>query len=291
MQTYLSLDPRSAEDVKKIKRILALDLPWEKSTDPYVQQFARLDNLRLTLYTGGKLLLQGKGLEEFLSRYVQEHLATIDEMAAIAENGTVGADESGKGDFFGPLVTAAVYIPDERLIQELGLRDSKEMTDRRIMELADEIPLYCPVALRVLMPREYNKIYQSMPNLNKILAREHAANIAELLAKHKVGHIYIDQFSKTDLVGPLLKTSVPYLAETGAENKFPAVAAASIMARAYFVRGLEELSEEFGIALPKGAYQVESAGRDFIKRHGIEALASVAKIHFKTHEKLLRLFE
>ena len=208
----------------------------------------------------------------------------------------IGSDESGKGDYFGPLVVAAVLLPDadtERLLVERGVRDSKLVPDAEAELLGSLIAARCPHEVVVLHPPRYNELHQKTGNLNKILAWAHARAIEDLLARHPdVDTVTVDQFAK----GPRLQDA---LFERGraavvreaprAESEDAAVAAASILARAEFLRELAALRQRHGIRLPKGAGPpVVDAGRAFVRRHGRSALSEVAKVHFATTEVIER---
>lgn len=195
-----------------------------------------------------------------------------------------GSDESGKGDFFGPLCVAAVRVTRELAagLVRAGVRDSKLLEDARILEMDGAIRRVCPVGIASLPPEQYNAAYDG--NLNRLLGRLHADALAQVAGGAEA--FVVDKFGAERYVrDPLEKLgiSVPKLVlREGAESD-PAVAAASVVARAEFVRGLRALEERFGMPLPPGAAaRVEAAGRAFVRRHGVDALLCVAKRHFRT---------
>jgi ribonuclease HIII len=201
--------------------------------------------------------------------------------------GRIGTDESGKGDFFGPLVIAGFYLPDgqDDVIRALGVRDSKKMTDKRVLEVAETLKAGYPHALVVIGPEKYNELYAKMRNLNKLLAWGHARSIENILEKVDCRQVITDQFGDASLVkNALMKKgrTIELDQHPGAEED-PAVAAASVLARAEFLNRLRALSREIGMELPKGASQaVEEAGVRLVRKHGVDVLNKVAKTHFKT---------
>lgn len=219
-------------------------------------------------------------------------------------NAWIGTDEAGKGDYFGPLVAAAVYVDAEcrETFSAMGITDGKRLSNRRIQDLAASIR--CCYAQHIVvvekMPAEYNALYATLrrrgQNLNHLLASLHAEAIRTLANSVGAKHALVDQFSKDDLITPQLIqgiNNVPSLQHgavstalgieikqvTKAERDI-AVAAASIIARDAFLTGMDTLSETYQMRLPRGAYQVVEAGREFVKLHGSDALQNVAKLHF-----------
>lgn len=204
--------------------------------------------------------------------------------------GKIGVDESGKGDYFGPLVIAACYVGPEHLAELDGVKDSKKLTDAMAHKLAAVIRKTCPYSTVVVGPDKYNQLYSEIKNLNKLLAWGHARAIEDLLAKQPAELVVSDQFAKPEeLQRRLMKLgrTVKLESRVRAEADI-AVAAASILARSEFLNRLKRLSEKFGIELPKGAsQQVIDAARKFVEKHGIESLTQVAKVHFATTKSVL----
>jgi len=204
----------------------------------------------------------------------------------------IGIDESGKGDYFGPLVIAAVFV-DATTQGELALmqvRDSKKISDGRILAMAPDIRLVCPHSVVAIGPRKYNELYAKIRNLNRLLAWGHAKALETLLERVSCERAISDQFGDERLILNALQEKgrkIVLEQRTKAESDM-AVAAASILARAEFLIRLKRLSEEVGTTLPKGASPaVELAARMVIKKHGQERLESVAKLHFKTTQAVL----
>lgn len=204
----------------------------------------------------------------------------------------IGIDESGKGDYFGPLVIAAVFV-DATTQGELALmqvRDSKKISDGRILEMAPDIKAICPHSLIAIGPHKYNELYAKIRNLNRLLAWGHAKALENLLERVSCERAISDQFGDERLILNALQEKgrkIVLEQRTKAESDM-AVAAASILARAEFLLRLKRLSDEVGTTLPKGASPaVELAAKMVIKKHGQERLDSVAKLHFKTTQAVL----
>ncbi|MGQ0694250.1 MAG: ribonuclease HIII [Nitrospiraceae bacterium] len=204
----------------------------------------------------------------------------------------IGIDESGKGDYFGPLVIAAVFV-DVTTQGELAImevRDSKKISDGRILEMAPDICTICPHSIVAIGPHKYNELYAKIRNLNRLLAWGHARALENLLEQVSCGRAIADQFGDERFILNALQEKgrkIVLEQRTKAESDL-AVAAASILARAEFLLRLKRLSDEVGTALPKGASPaVELAARMVIKKHGRERLDSVAKLHFKTTQAVL----
>ena len=212
---------------------------------------------------------------------------------APTQAGTIGIDESGKGDYFGPLVVAGAHVtPDqEAQLHALGVRDSKTLSDTRASLLAVQIRALCTTTLVTIRPERYNSLYASFKNLNKMLAWGHARAIENLLERVPCERVIADQFGDERFLNNALMQkgrTVKLIQKPRAEQEM-AVAAASIVARAEFLRRLQDLSSHFALALPKGASpQVIIAGKAFVEQHGSDALGQVAKLHFRTTEKVMQ---
>ena len=206
--------------------------------------------------------------------------------------GTIGIDESGKGDYFGPLVIAGAHVtPDqEAQLRDLGVRDSKTLSDKRAGILAAHIRTLCTTTLVTIGPERYNSLYASLKNLNTMLAWGHARAIENLLETVTCEQVIADQFGNARFLNNALMQkgrTVKLIQKPRAEQEM-AVAAASIVARAEFLRRLQDLSSRFAITLPKGAsMQVISAGKAFVEQYDAATLSQVAKLHFRTTKKVI----
>lgn len=298
--------PLSLEQVEKLRTIL-LGQGWELEKRPYMHFFGQRERLSVSAYEKGpKIVLQGRGVEEFME-FTLEPLVLCEARGAVPKETTqshppewfsphFGIDESGKGDLFGPLVIAGAYVdPDiARHWRAAGVQDSKAIgTDGRIRELARLI-LETPgvvTSVVVIGPERYNALYDKFKNLNRLLAWGHARVIENLLElKPDCPRALSDQFANPRLVQSALMEKgrgIQLDQRTKAESD-PAVAAASILARAQFVDWLAKESRTLGMPLPKGASAaVKAAGSSLVRRDGVAVLGKVAKLHFKTAHEIL----
>ena len=205
----------------------------------------------------------------------------------------IGIDESGKGDYFGPLVIAAVFVnaTTQGELRLMEVRDSKKIADGRILEMAPDIKTICPHSVIAIGPQKYNELYAKIKNLNRLLAWGHAKALENLLERGVTcGRAISDQFGDERLILNALqeKGRTIVLEQRPKAEADLAVAAASILARAEFLLRLKRLSHEVGTTLPKGASPaVELAAKMIIKKHGRDRLGTVAKLHFKTTQAVL----
>ncbi len=210
----------------------------------------------------------------------------------------IGVDESGKGDYFGPLVIAGVLVDKEIEIdlRKIGVRDSKLLNDKQATHIASQIESVCKGRFDLvrIFPTRYNELYEEhgiQHNLNRLLAWGHARVIENILAKHQVGNAISDQFGDESFILDALMAkgkSIKLIQRHRAEQN-TGVAAASILARAEFLKGLSKLSQEIGFNLLKGASdQVVAVARTIYKQHGKPGLEKVAKLHFKTTQKIIK---
>lgn len=209
----------------------------------------------------------------------------------VFENALIGVDESGKGDYFGPLVIAGVYADAamKRELAKIGAMDSKALTDKKIELLAREIKTICPHDIVTVGCEAYNKIYHRVNNLNKLLAWGHARVIENMLEKVQCQYALSDQFGAEHFIQEALmekgRTLKLEQKTKGEENIV--VAAASILARNEFVQKMEEMNEIYHMTFPKGASSATiQAAQMFVRMYGKENLNKVAKLHFKTTEKI-----
>lgn len=210
------------------------------------------------------------------------------------EKGRIGTDESGKGDYFGPLVIAGVFLLDEQdpVLQELGVKDSKSFSDNRVRELAEVIKKGYKHSIVAIGPERYNQLYANLRNLNRLLAWGHSRVIENILGEVACRRAITDQFGdKAYVLNALMKKGkrIDLIQKPKGEEDM-AVAAASILARAEFLKRLHFLSREVGIDLPKGSSPLaEEAAVKLVKKHGLEILDKVAKKHFKLTERILAI--
>jgi ribonuclease HIII len=269
---------------------------------PYARFASEKDKLNVVFYESGKLVVQGKGTQEFIEFVLEPEILKQARMGyeAVLNPDLLlprfGVDESGKGDFFGPLCIAGVYVNESvvKAWQDAGVKDSKNISsDKRIAELARVIR-ETPGCVSTAVPvgnEAYNRLYKTMGSVNTLLAWGHARVIENLMGqRHRMTPLPVraisDQFaSNKDTVARALMSmgrEIELVQRHKAEEDL-AVAAASILARDEFVSRLAKLEKQFGMALPKGASAaVDAAAKEFIAKHGVENLPKVAKMHFRT---------
>jgi ribonuclease HIII len=204
----------------------------------------------------------------------------------------IGSDESGKGDYFGPLVVAAVALTQDnwRVLAELGVQDSKNLSDDRATRIANDIRDAFPNEVIAIMPPRYNELWKKFGNVNRLLAWAHARVIENVVEKAPEATAAVaDQFGDESLIRNALfeRGRELQLVQMPRAERDPAVAAASILARAEFLRRLDQLAREAGVRLPKGASsQVDAVARALVVQRGAESLQAIAKTHFKTTQKV-----
>ncbi len=300
MTTYTA--PLSYDQVETLRRVLEAR-GYDFESKPHALFSARKGKLNVTAYQKGpKVLIQGKGTEDFVrftlepevlgeARLGYEEILEPDKFAP-----HFGIDESGKGDFFGPLVIAGVYtdaVIARRLI-EIGIMDSKRVTSgARIRKLAAAIRATpgCTTEMVSIGPERYNEMHSSFGNLNRLLAWGHARVIEKLAtARPDCPRALSDQFARPEVLQRALRDKGLTLTleqRTKGESD-TAVAAASILARERFIDWIDKTSTACGVKLPLGASDtVVQAARELVGRHGPQALGKVAKLHFRTTSAVL----
>lgn len=293
----------SATEARALKKKLQERAGYEPAAREYTEFCFSGPKVNVAYYAKrGKLVVQGSGADEFL-----EFVMLIDPKTGVSsvkkptasrvdQSPHFGVDESGKGDYFGPLVIAGVYS-DERTAEalvKLGCKDSKTIPDdKKIAAIAAKIMQLPGIAYEVVCigPKRYNELYTEFGNLNRLLAWGHARVIAALHEKvPSCRRALSDQFANEWVLKTALgKRKVPVQLEqrTKAESDV-AVAAASILARARFVKWMQDTATAAGCDMPLGcAGHVTKAARAFVAKHGQERLCDVAKLHFKTTQKVL----
>ena len=270
-----------------------------KEEIPHALFGATKDSVSLTMFKNGKLLIQGKEARAFIQFYLEPYILrtvtlgyeeVLDESLGIER---IGVDESGKGDYFGPLVVAAAYVdrPSVRKLLDIGVCDSKVLSDGRVLDIGEKLREFIKNSVVVIGPEKYNELYAKIGNLNRILAWGHARAIENLLSEVDCSFAVLDKFADESLVNSsLMRKGRKITVEQRVRGEQDlAVAAASIIARAEFLRRLERLSRLLGIKLQKGGSSkgVEEAAGKIVKNHGLEALSRVAKLHFKTTKRVI----
>jgi ribonuclease HIII len=271
------------------------DQGFEISKPPYTVFAAKKKGVSCTLYESGSLTVQGKEMDAFIEFYLEPEILKefrFSHAAALLDlTPHIGLDEAGKGDFFGPLCIAAVYADGAGIpqLQQMGVRDSKKIADATILKIAKQIRTQFSYTVIRLFPLKYNELYGKFKNLNRLLAWAHVAALGDLSQKTSCRKATLDQFAEKHVVENAMKQKK---LEIDLEQKVHGeedivVAAASILARAAFLEGMQTLSEEYGLTLPKGAArQVIDAASKLVAKFGPEVLQKVAKTHFKTMKEI-----
>jgi len=328
-QTFLIKDTELRQQIRgKLDELRPVEFRKEQYCD-YSNRFENgKEKIAIKQYTNGKLHLQGIGGELYKNildivitlynlKYPNAQLSLDDYVRRRAEESLtskkgsleanhradipfphIGTDESGKGDYFGPMVIAGIWV-DEAMkakLEAMGIKDSKLLSDNRCRELAAKIRVTCngKFVEVELQPEKYNELYEQFKkegkNLNHLLAWGHARAIESLLERNLCTHAVADQFGDEKLILSKLmeKSRRLELIQTPKGERYIAVAAASILARDRFLTRVDKLSQEYGIALPKGASDaVIQPARQIIERRGSAELKKVAKFHHKTTQRII----
>ncbi len=282
-------------------RTLLAESGFQFSPKQYTLFFARKNSLSVTVYEKGpKVLVQGKGVEEFVQFELEPKILGEAKLGYEEVHSPemfephFGVDESGKGDFFGPLVVAGVYVDRgiARKLVDAGVQDSKRIgSDARIRALAETIRKSTAGLIETVLigPERYNELYQKFGNLNKLLGWGHARVIENLLAKKSdCPRALSDQFADARVIEQSLLRhgrKIDIEQRTKAESDI-GVAAASILAREAFINWLERRGKELGLRLERGvSANVKEAAKKLVEINGPRVLRGLAKVHFRTaHE-------
>ncbi|GIN22128.1 MAG TPA: ribonuclease HIII [Bacillus bacterium] len=297
------------EEIKKMKEHYR---PYLSEKNPPGSIFlARKDSCVITSYKSGKVMFQGAGSEEEVKKWGISDLNQATSTASpkvsgmplpdnISTMSVIGSDEVGKGDYFGPLIVAAAYVKADQipLLKELGVKDSKNLTDSQIVIIAKDLLPFLPYSLLKLNNPKYNKLQASGMTQGKMTAILHNQTHNHLLEKispEKPDAILVDQFAQAPVYYKHLKGQKKVQREkiyfsTKAESIHLAVAAASILARYAFIRSFEDLSKNAGFTIPKGAgAKVDQAAARLIKGRGAAALNEFTKLHFANTGKAKKI--
>jgi ribonuclease HIII len=289
--------PLTPAQAARLREVLE-ERGYEFEEKPHTLYAAKKGKLNVAVYAKGpKVLIQGKETEDFITFLLEPEilgeakLGYEEELDPEMFAPHFGIDESGKGDYFGPLVIAGAYTDAAvaRALKAAGVMDSKRISSaRRIRELAAKIREVPGIAVSVVAigPERYNQMFGSFGNLNRLLAWGHAKVIENLAAQRpQCPRALSDQFARPEVLARALKqqgVDIQLDQRTKGESDI-AVAAASILARERFIDWIDKTSAAGGVTLPLGASAaVIDAAKEVLSRHGTDALSKVAKLHFKT---------
>ncbi|TCN24491.1 ribonuclease HIII [Mesobacillus foraminis] len=297
--------------LSEIKKMEAHYSPFLSPKVPAGGVFAaKTPGCAITAYKSGKVLFQGRDGESEAAKWGQpsssagpspkQQPISAKLPAQISSMSIIGSDEVGTGDYFGPITVVAAYVKkqDLELLKELGVQDSKNLKDDKIIAIAKQLVEFVPYSLLTLHNQKYNQMQGSGMSQGKLKALLHNQAIGHVLNKiapEKPEAILIDQFAKEEIYYSHLKGKQNIIRDnvyfsTKAEGIHLAVAAASMIARYAFVKHFEKLGEKAGFTLPKGAgSQVDLAAARLIKSKGTECLPEFVKLHFANTDKAMRL--
>lgn len=272
----------------------------------------------VTLYESGKAVFQGRSADISAHMWMERerHLNPTKEIdiknsdekkkekteiyvdPKIYNSTSIGSDEVGTGDYFGPIVVTAAYVTKENIpfLEELGVKDSKKMDDNKILEIVPQIIKKIPYSSMILTNKEYNLKYTLDTNMNKIKAILHNKVLCELSSKYKSDYIIVDEFAKPYVYYSYLKESSKVCRNitfmTKGETKSLAVACASLISRYIFINEFDKLGESVDTFLPKGASdKVDLVGASIVKKYGFDKLKEIAKLNFKNTDKIKKIVE
>ncbi|MDD2435053.1 MAG: ribonuclease HIII [Bacilli bacterium] len=269
----------------------------------------------VTLYESGKVVFQGKSadidaniwkeMEQHLNPHQKVEMSNSEDKPKkdkldnvidrkIYFSNSIGSDEVGTGDYFGPIVVTSAYVAKDQIhwLEELGVKDSKKLSDDQIIKIVPEIIKRIPYNSIILSNKEYNEKYSTDINMNKIKTILHNKVLLNLKNKgYEYDYIVVDQFAKPNVYYNYLKDSYNVVRNitfmTKAEDKCLSVACASLISRYIFLQEFDKLGESIDAFLPKGASdKVDEVGLNIVKKYGFDKLKDIAKINFKNTNKI-----
>lgn len=301
---------RVDNETKKLMNDFYKDMKRDK-TPPYAIFQADTGDTIVTLYESGKAMFQGvsadieagmwesigkdkENIDYFIDREDVKEKKKEDIVIPI-DISSIGSDEVGTGDFYGPIVVTASYVnkDDIPFLTELGVKDSKKLSDEQILKIVPKIIKKIKYKTIMLTNKEYNENYGKDMNMNKIKAILHNKVLSEMVKDNEYDYIVVDQFEPessyykhlSDVPNPL--KGITFI--TKAEDKCLSVACSSLISRYIFVKEIDKLGDKYGIFLPKGAnYYVEDVGIKLVEKYGVNVLKEVAKLNFSNTDRILK---
>lgn len=301
---------RVDNDTKKLMNEFYKDMKRDK-TPPYAVFQADTGDTIVTLYESGKAMFQGvsadieAGMWESIRKdkdnidYFMDTKDTKikkeDQVDIPSDIASVGSDEVGTGDYYGPIVVTASFVSKDNIpfLIELGVRDSKKLSDEQILKIVPKIIKKIPYKTIMLSNKEYNDNYGKDMNMNKIKAVLHNKVLTEMVKDNDYDYIVVDQFEPeksyynhlSDVPNPL--KGITFI--TKAEDKCLSVAVSSLISRYIFIKEMDKLGDKYGIFLPKGAnYYVEDVGIKLVNKYGEKILHDIAKLNFSNTDRILK---
>ena len=301
---------RVDNDTKKLMNEFYKDMKRDE-TPPYAVFQADTGDTIVTLYESGKAMFQGvsadieAGMWESIRKdkdnidYFMDTKDTKikkeDQVDIPSDIASVGSDEVGTGDYYGPIVVTASFVSKDNIpfLTELGVRDSKKLSDEQILKIVPKIIKKIPYKTIMLSNKEYNDNYGKDMNMNKIKAVLHNKVLTEMVKDNDYDYIVVDQFEPeksyynhlSDIPNPL--KGITFI--TKAEDKCLSVAVSSLISRYIFIKEMDKLGDKYGIFLPKGAnYYVEDVGIKLVNKYGEKILHDIAKLNFSNTDRILK---
>lgn len=270
---------------------------------PYVVFQAQDEDTVITMYESGKVMFQGSSADVDATMWKEidgqndTPKVSPETLNKYYNCSSIGSDEVGTGDYFGPIVVTSCYVSKDNIkyLESLGIKDSKKIDDTKILKIAPEIIKKIPYKSIILNNKEYNERYNNSYNINKIKAIMHNKVLFQMVnsINEKYDYIIVDEFAREQRYYEYIKEStniqkgITFM--TKAEDKNLAVAAASIISRYIFIKEFDKLSDSIHIPLPKGAGSaVDTIGMEVVEKYGKEKLNEIAKVNFKNTERILR---
>lgn len=301
---------RVDNDTKKLMNEFYKDMKRDK-TPPYAVFQADTGDTIVTLYESGKAMFQGVSadIEAGMWESIRKDKDNIDyfmdtkdtkikkdiEVDIPSDIASVGSDEVGTGDYYGPIVVTASFVSKDNIpfLTKLGVRDSKKLSDEQILKIVPKIIKKIPYKTIMLSNKEYNDNYGKDMNMNKIKAVLHNKVLTEMVKDNDYDYIVVDQFEPeksyynhlSDVPNPL--KGITFI--TKAEDKCLSVAVSSLISRYIFIKEMDKLGDKYGIFLPKGAnYYVEDIGIKLVNKYGKKILHDIAKLNFSNTDRILK---
>ena len=292
-------------DKTKEKMIKYYESKKRDKVIPYVVFQAEEEDTVITMYESGKVMFQGVSADVDATMWKEIDGQNISAKEITKEDekyhncSSIGSDEVGTGDYFGPIVVSSCYVRREQVdeLVKLGIRDSKKLDDNKIIKIAPIIAKMVKYKSLILSNEEYNEKYGNNNNMNKIKAIMHNKVLYELVHSDdlKYDYIIVDEFAREARYYDYIKEStniqrgITFL--TKAEDKNLAVACASIISRYIFIKEFDKLSDQLHIPLPKGSgNNVDTIGEEIVEKYGKDKLKEIAKLNFRNTEKILKTF-
>ena len=271
---------------------------------PYVIFQAQDGDTVITMYESGKIMFQGTTADVDSSMWLEMDGQSKKDSPEVKEKekkyyycSSIGSDEVGTGDYFGPIVVTASFVKNEDIpyLEELGIKDSKKLTDEKILDIAPKVAKKISYKSLILSNQEYNEKHGSNNNMNKIKAIMHNKVLYQMVqeTKEKYDYIIVDEFAREnryyDYIKDMKEIQRGITFMTKAEDKNLAVACSSVISRYIFLKEFDKLSDSLHIPLPKGAgANVDVIGEEIVDKYGQDKLKEVAKLNFANTERILK---